>query len=126
AQPTNFVDTEIGPVPEGRVVRRLPEAFDINPKRILKKGDVAPYLGMSDMPTTGHAPESWTQREYGSGMRFINGDTLIARSTPCLENGKTAYVDFLGDGQVAWGSTEYIVLRPKKPLPDLFAYCLAR
>jgi type I restriction enzyme S subunit len=59
-------------------------------------------------------------------MRFINGDTLVARITPCLENGKTAFVDFLEEGQVAWGSTEYIVLHPKVPLPEEFAYCLAR
>jgi type I restriction enzyme S subunit len=59
-------------------------------------------------------------------MRFMNGDTLVARITPCLENGKTAYVDFLTDGQVGWGSTEYIVLRSKPPLPNEFAYCLAR
>jgi type I restriction enzyme S subunit len=59
-------------------------------------------------------------------MRFINGDTLVARITPCLENGKTAFVDFLADGQVGWGSTEYIVLRPKPPLPNEFGYCLAR
>jgi type I restriction enzyme S subunit len=56
----------------------------------------------------------------------MNGDTLLARITPCLENGKTAYVDFLDDDQVGWGSTEYIVLRPKPPFPEQFAYCLAR
>ena len=59
-------------------------------------------------------------------MRFVNGDTLVARITPCLENGKTAFVDFLKAGQVGWGSTEYIVLRPKAPVPDEYAYCLAR
>ena len=59
-------------------------------------------------------------------MRFANGDTLVARITPCLENGKTAFVDFLGDDEVGWGSTEYIVLKPKPPIPDEFAYCLAR
>jgi hypothetical protein len=51
----------------------------------------------------------------------MNGDTLVARITPCLENGKTAFVDFLKNGQVGWGSTEYIVLRPKLPLPEEFA-----
>lgn len=50
----------------------------------------------------------------------------MARITPCLENGKTAFVDFLSEDQVGWGSTEYIVLRPKPPLPEEFAYCLAR
>ena len=59
-------------------------------------------------------------------MRFTNGDTLLARITPCLENGKTAYVDFLPGSSVGWGSTEYIVMRPKPPFPNEFAYCLAR
>ena len=59
-------------------------------------------------------------------MRFTNGDTLVARITPCLENGKTAYVDFLQHGRIGWGSTEYIVMRPKPPLPSELAYCLAR
>ena len=59
-------------------------------------------------------------------MRFMNGDTLVARITPCLENGKTDYVDFLEDGQIGWGSTEYIVMRPKPPIPNEFAYFLAR
>ncbi len=62
----------------------------------------------------------------GSGMKFINGDTLVARITPCLENGKTAYVDFLAEGQIGWGSTEYIVLRPRGVIPTPFAYPLAR
>lgn len=45
----------------------------------------------------------------GSGIRFANGDTLIASITPCLENGKAAYVDFLPEGETGWGSTEYIL-----------------
>lgn len=124
--PTTFQDSELGQVPQGWEVKPVSEAFNVNPKRPLRKGDVAPYLDMKSMPTQGHAPESWIDRAFGSGMRFINGDTLVARITPCLENGKTAFVDFLEDGQVAWGSTEYIVLRPKEPLPEVFAYCLAR
>ncbi len=126
ALPTRLVESEFGPVPEGWPVRSVAEAFEVNPPRRLAKGQVAPYLDMKNMPMQGHAPEVWEQRRCGSGMRFINGDTLVARITPCLENGKTAFVDFLTDGEVAWGSTEYIVLRPKPPLPELFAYCLAR
>ncbi|MCA9107542.1 MAG: hypothetical protein KDA83_19150, partial [Planctomycetales bacterium] len=48
------------------------------------------------------------------------------RITPCLENGKTAFVDFLEDEDIGWGSTEYIVLRPRSPLPLEFGYYLAR
>ena len=69
---------------------------------------------------------SEVDRAFGSGMRFTNGDTLIARITPCLENGKATYVDFLSDGETGWGSTEYIVMRPRSLLPHEFAYLLAR
>ena len=124
--PDKLVPSELGEIPEGWGVTALDDAIEVNPKRSLRKGDRAPYLDMAGMPTRGHAPDAVAERDFGSGMRFVNGDTLVARITPCLENGKTAFVDFLEDGQVGWGSTEYIVLRPKRPLPDQFAYCLAR
>lgn len=66
------------------------------------------------------------QREMGSGTKFINGDTLLARITPCLENGKSAFVDFLEQDQIGWGSTEFVVLRPKSPLPEYHGYLLCR
>jgi type I restriction enzyme S subunit len=124
--PARLVDSELGRIPEGWEVATLPQLIEVNPSRPLRKGQIAPYLDMANMPTHGHAPDEVIERPFGSGMRFINGDTLVARITPCLENGKTAFVDFLQDGQVGWGSTEYIVLRPKPPLPEAFAYCLAR
>ena len=124
--PARLVDSGMGEIPEGWKAARLSEVVEINPPRSLKKGQAAPYLDMANMPTDGHNPGAVIDRPYGSGMRFVNGDTLVARITPCLENGKTAYVDFLEDGAVGWGSTEYIVLRPKAPLPAEFAYCLAR
>jgi type I restriction enzyme S subunit len=124
--PDCLVDSELGEIPEGWEVKPLPELIDVNPARTLRKDEVAPYLDMANMPTRGHSPDAVIERAFGSGMRFINGDTLVARITPCLENGKTAYVDFLRNDQVGWGSTEYIVLRPKPPLPVEFAYCLAR
>jgi type I restriction enzyme S subunit len=104
----------------------LREIFEINPPRRLKVGTNAPYLDMKNMPTIGHFPVDWYDRPAGSGARFTNGDTLVARITPCLENGKTAFVDFLRDDAVGWGSTEYIVLRPMSPLPAELAYFLAR
>ncbi len=124
--PARLVDSQLGEVPERWQVAPLPSVIDVNPARSLRKGEIAPYLDMANMPTRSHSPEEVINRPAGSGMRFLNGDTLVARITPCLENGKTAYVDFLEGGQVGWGSTEYIVLRPKSPLPEEFAYCLAR
>ena len=124
--PDRLVDSELGEIPEGWKVRPLPDLIDVNPQRRLPKGQVAPYLDMANMPTKGHIPDTVVDRPFGSGTRFMNGDTLVARITPCLENGKTAYVDFLDNDEIGWGSTEYIVMHPKPPLPNEFAYCLAR
>jgi type I restriction enzyme S subunit len=124
--PDSFEETALGEIPKGWEMKPLTDVIDVNPPRPLRKGEVAPYLDMANMPTRGHAPDVVIDRPFGSGMRFVNGDTLVARITPCLENGKTAFVDFLPHGQVGWGSTEYIVLRPRPPLPHEFAYCLAR
>ena len=124
--PDRLVDSELGEIPEGWPPVPLPELMEVNPSRSLRRGEIAPYLDMANMPTRGHAPDSVVRRPFTSGMRFANGDTLVARITPCLENGKTAYVDFLRDDEVAWGSTEYIVMKPRHPFPGEFAYLLAR
>lgn len=122
--PNSFQNSQ--DTPEGWHLVPLPDAIEVNPPRHLRRGDIAPYLDMANMPTRGHSPDSVVKRAFGSGMRFTNGDTLVARITPCLENGKTAYVDFLKQGEVGWGSTEFIVLHPKEPLPPEYGYCLAR
>lgn len=112
--------------PEGWVMVPASELIEFNPTEPLRKGTPAPYLDMASLPTSGSWPEPPVIRDYGSGMRFRNGDTLLARITPCLENGKTAFVQCLPDDTVAWGSTEYIVMRPKAPVPAGYAYLLAR
>ena len=124
--PSRFEDSELGPIPAGWEVRPLPEVIAVNPRRSLKKGQTAPYLKMAGMPTASARAVEIRDREFGSGTRFKNGDTLLARITPCLENGKTCFVDFLDADEVGWGSTEYIVLRPKESLPSTFGYYLAR
>ncbi len=124
--PDKFENSPLGPVPKGWRLMPLPEAIEVNPRRSLSKGVSAPYLDMKNMPTRSARATTWEMREGGSGARFVNGDVLLARITPCLENGKTAFVDFLADGQAGWGSTEYIVLRSKQPLPEEYAYFLAR
>jgi type I restriction enzyme S subunit len=104
----------------------IADLIEFNPTRKLAKGTVAPYLEMAALSTAMFSPEGWYDREFTSGTKFVNGDTLLARITPCLENGKTAYVTFLDDNEVAWGSTEYIVMRPKGELHSFFAYTLSR
>jgi len=112
--------------PEGWKMVPATELIDFNPIEPLRKGTPAPYLDMASLPTSGSWPESPVMRAFGSGMRFRNGDTLLARITPCLENGKAAFVQCLPDNTVGWGSTEYIVMRPKAPVPAGYAYLLAR
>ena len=104
----------------------IADLVDFNPPRKLAKGSMAPYLEMAALSTTTFNPDGWYDREFSSGTKFINGDTLLARITPCLENGKTAFITFLEKDQVAWGSTEYIVMRTKADLHPFFAYVLAR
>lgn len=104
----------------------ISDLVEFNPQRKLAKGTIAPYLEMASLSTSTFNPESWYDREFSSGTKFMNEDTLLARITPCLENGKTAYVTILDKDQVGWGSTEYIVMRPKGCLHPFFAYALAR
>lgn len=124
--PATFTDSPQGPMPEGWGWKTLDEAYEVSPKRLLKKGVVAKYLDMASVQTQGHVTDEVIDREFGSGTKFCNGDTLLARITPCLENGKTAFVDFLGPNETGWGSTEFVVLKPKAPLPDFHGYLLAR
>lgn len=98
----------------------------LNPKRTLAKNQVARSIDMSQLSTSGAFPSGWEMKPFNGGMRFTNGDTLLARITPCLENGKTAFIDFLDDGEIGFGSTEYIVLAPKNDTPPEMLYCLAR
>ena len=98
---------------ENNIQGRLADIIDLNPTRSLKKGSLARFIEMSNLSTQGSFPSAWDYKEYNGGIKFKNGDTLIARITPCLENGKTAYIDFLDPSEVAFGSTEYIVLASK-------------
>ncbi|KJS17343.1 MAG: hypothetical protein VR69_05620 [Peptococcaceae bacterium BRH_c4b] len=105
----------------------LEDIIEFNPKYKLSKGNSAPYLEMSNVGTTSYCPIGWYDREFNSGVKFKNGDTLFARITPCLENGKTCFVDFLdNEGIVGWGSTEYIVMKMKKPFHPFISYIIAK
>ena len=104
----------------------LSDIANINPRYTLSKGTEARYIDMSQLSTTTSFPDGWTFRAYNGGMKFKNQDTIMARITPCLENGKTAYIDFLANDEIAFGSTEYIVLSPKDNIPPELLYCIVR
>ena len=105
----------------------LEDIIEFNPKYKLSKENEAPYLEMSNVSIASYCPIGWYDREFKSGVKFKNGDTLFARITPCLENGKTCFVDFLDNEDiVGWGSTEYIVMKMKKPFHPFISYVIAK
>ena len=106
----------------------LSDLVDFNPPRQLERGEKAKFVEMASLPIAARNVERIQVKEYkGSGSRFRNGDTLLARITPCLENGKTAKMNGLEKGEHAFGSTEFIVLAAKDAAIDEdFLYYLAR
>ncbi|MCJ7857679.1 hypothetical protein [Corynebacterium kalidii] len=100
----------------------LQDIVDINPKLPTVKEPTAPYLDMKNLPERGLLVTEWGERDPKGGARFQNGDTLLARITPCFENGKAAWVDFLEEDEICYGSTEYIVLRARHEIPPVVPY----
>lgn len=111
-------------VEPSREVILLGEVFDLNPRRTVTSSSPT-VIDMQALPTAEPLVERWSTGIRKGGTRFANGDTLIARITPCLENRKTAFVDFLEDGDVGIGSTEFIVMRSKNDLPLGLSYFMA-
>ncbi len=107
---------------------KLSDLIDFNPRRVIEKGAVAPFIEMADLPEGEREISQVGSRVFsGGGSRFANGDTLFARITPCLENGKTAKVSGLPNELIAHGSTEFIVMSAKdKEHDEDFIYYLAR
>ena len=105
---------------------RAADFIEFNPRMSIKKGTIATKVSMDKLqPFTKRIPET-EKAAFSGGSKFRNGDTIMARITPCLENGKTAFVDILGKGEVAFGSTEFIVMRAKEGISDpQFIYYLA-
>lgn len=105
---------------------RAADFMDFNPRLSIKKGTVATKISMDKLRLFTKVVPSVEQAEFSGGTKFANGDTIMARITPCLENGKTAFVDCLKENEIAFGSTEFIVLRAKPGVSDSqFVYYLA-
>jgi type I restriction enzyme, S subunit len=120
-----LADSELGPIPQDWEVIRASDALEVNPKIAYDQSAARAFVPMTSVSETTMHITPLAIRVTASGSRFENGDTLFARITPCLENGKTAFVQCLARGDVASGSTEFIVLRGKRVGPE-FVYLLAR
>ena len=105
--------------------RQLDDFVVFNPRTPITESAAAPYLEMKNLPDNAMTVSQWIYRSPKGGARFRNHDTLFARITPCLENGKTGFVDFLSDGTVGTGSTEFIVMRARDGVPVAFPYFVA-
>lgn len=92
-------------------IKKLSDVALFNPKESIPKGKIAKKVAMDKLqPFYRDIPE-FTLEEFKGGTKFRNGDIIMARITPCLENGKTAKVNILDEDEVGFGSTEYIVFR---------------
>jgi type I restriction enzyme S subunit len=104
--------------------KRLSDIADFNPREALPKGTMAKKISMDKLLPFCRDIPSYEYETFSGGTKFRNGDTLMARITPCLENGKTAKVSILDDGEVGFGSTEYIVFRAKEGIDEDYLYYL--
>ncbi len=104
----------------------LKEYVATNPRLDLRKGTISTHVEMANLSEVSMCINGKVAREYQGGSRFQNNDTLLARITPCLENGKTSFVNILKEKEIAAGSTEFIVMRAKNKISPYWVYCLAK
>lgn len=98
--------------------KKLSDIADFNPRETIKKGAIAKKIPMDVLRPFYRDIPYYVEEGFSGGRKFRNGDTIMARITPCLENGKTAQVSILNDGEVGFGSTEYIIFRAKEGIAD--------
>lgn len=109
------------------VTAKLSEVAEFNPREKISAGSVAKKVSMDKLQPFCRDIPGFEMSVYTGGAKFRNGDTIMARITPCLENGKISKVNILSDGEVGFGSTEYIVFRAKEGLmhPDFLYYLIS-
>lgn len=105
-------------------IKKLADIADFNPRETLSKGKIAKKVGMDKLQPFCRDISSYKMTAFSGGTKFRNGDTIMAKITPCLENGKIAKVDILDDNEIGFGSTEYIVFRAKEGVDRDFLYYL--
>ena len=99
-------------------IKKLSDIVSINPKESLKKGTLAKKISMDKLQPFCRDIPNYEIEKFNGGAKFRNNDTIMARITPCLENGKIAKVSILNNNEIGFGSTEYIVFRAKEGISD--------
>ena len=106
------------------VMKKLKDIADFNPRESLAKGTIAKKIAMDKLQPFCRDVPGYELEPFSGSTKCRNGDTIMARITPCLENGKTAKVSILDDGEIGFGATEYIVFRAKEGVDEDFIYYL--
>ncbi|MFG0591012.1 restriction endonuclease subunit S [Myroides odoratimimus] len=105
---------------------KLSDFAEVNPRISLKQGNEYSFVEMKDLDATFKYVTPSAKKELKGGAKFENGDTLFARITPCLENGKICQVKEL-ENNIGFGSTEFLIFRGKENISDTdFVYYLMR
>lgn len=99
-------------------IMKLSDIALFNPRESIKRGQLAKKIAMDKLQPFNRDIPEFSIEEFKGGTKFRNGDTLMARITPCLENGKIAKVNILDEDEIGFGSTEYIVFRAIENLSD--------
>ena len=104
--------------------KKILEIADLNPCETLQKGKIAKKIGMDKLQPFNRDVTSYEKEIFIGGSKFRNGDTIMARITPCLENGKIAKVGILDENEIGFGSTEFTVFRAKEEIDEDYLYYL--
>ncbi len=104
--------------------KKISEIADLNPRESLQKGKITKKIGMDKLQPFNRDIISYEKEIFTGGSKFRNGDTIMARITPCLENGKIAKVGILDENEIGFGSTEFIVFRAKEEIDEDYLYYL--
>lgn len=108
------------------ILTKMTDIIEFNPREFIAKKQVCKKVPMEYLQPFTRQISGYKEAPYAGGTKFRNNDTIMARITPCLENGKTALIKGFAENEVIFGSTEYIVMRAISGSSDpTFIYYLA-
>jgi type I restriction enzyme S subunit len=118
----------LGKVPEHWEVRRLKRIARLNPSKsevpIAQREGQAVFLPMERVGSDGRfeASDVCLISDLWNGFTYFRrGDVIVAKITPCFENGKGACLENLPTA-IGFGSTEFHVIRPSKAIVSAYLY----
>lgn len=126
-------DDDIATSPEGWILTHLGEVCEINPTKpasdALPADSPVTFVPMPAVDAVKGAITAPQRKAFAEARRgftsFRNNDVIMAKITPCMENGKAAIARNLTNG-LGFGSTEFHVLRPTEIVLPEYVYSYIR